>query len=180
MRSSQKTAFGGILTALAVVVMFLGNVFPYTEYALPTIASFLTAVAALELGDKWAGMVYAAASLICLFIIANKEAAVLYVFFFGYYPLIKRLLESRLNRVAEWALKMTVFNAALIAAYVIIIYVFRIPFFEQEVFGKFAALAFLTAGNITFIIYDLALSKIIYVYILIWQPRLRRMFRIKK
>ena len=43
------------------------------------------------------------------FLLAEKEAAILYLFFFGHYPILKGLIEKIKKAVIEWVLKISVF-----------------------------------------------------------------------
>ena len=135
MKQSSQTAFGGILTALSVVLMFLTGIIPFLTFALPALAGALLILIVMEIGPKWALCVYAAVSILSLLVVADKEAAMMYAAFFGYYPVIKSFLESKLPRVVEWIVKFLIFNAAMVLAYVIIIFVFGMPLDEMEEFG---------------------------------------------
>ena len=138
MKQSSKTAFGGILTALSVVLMFLTGVIPFLTFALPALAGALLILIVMEIGSKWALCVYAAVSILSLLVVADKEAAMMYAAFFGYYPVIKSFLESKLPRVFEWIVKFLIFNAAMVLAYLVIIFVFGMPLDEMEEFGRYA------------------------------------------
>ena len=82
MSKSGKIALGGLLTALGVVLMFLTGLIPIGTYALPAIAGVLLIVAVIEIGAKWAWMIYAAVAVLSLLFAADKEAALLFVLFF--------------------------------------------------------------------------------------------------
>ena len=85
-RNSSKTALGGIVAALSVTMMFLTAVIPTLTYALPAAAGVLLIIVVIDVDKKWAFGVYAAVSLLSLLVLPDKEAAVMYVFFFGHYP----------------------------------------------------------------------------------------------
>ena len=66
----------------------------------------------------------------CYFVrifVPDKQAALLYVIFFGYYPILKALIERLKNKIVQWVLKYAVFNAAIVSAYFIAIYLLSIP-----------------------------------------------------
>ena len=90
MGQSAKTAIGGILTGLSIIIL-MPTVFGIFVYALPLIASALILFSVIELGRKWAFGIYAAVSILGLLLIPNKEAVVYYVAFFGYYPIVKNI-----------------------------------------------------------------------------------------
>lgn len=177
MKQSSKTAFGGLLTALSVVLMFLTGIIPFLTFALPALAGALLILIVMEIGSKWALCVYAAVSILSLLVVADKEAAMMYAAFFGYYPVIKSFLESKLPRWLEWVAKLLIFNTAMVLAYLVIIYVFGIPLDEMEEFGKYAVPILLGMGNVVFIIYDIALTRLIGAYLHRWRKTFRRLFK---
>ena len=116
MSVSAKTALGAMITALSVVILIPSAVQVFV-YTLPAMAGMLTMLAVVEIDKKWAIGSYVATSLIGLLFVANKEAVVYYVAFFGYYPVVKALLESKMPRVAEYILKFLVFFYMLLINY---------------------------------------------------------------
>ena len=76
-KKSSKTAVGGVITALSIVLMFLTSVIPTLTYALPAAAGFLITLIVIEIDKKWALGVYVAVSLLSVLLIADKEAAVI-------------------------------------------------------------------------------------------------------
>ncbi len=185
MSQSAKTAMGGMITALSVVIM-IPTALEVFVYALPAFAGMLIMLSIVELDKKWAAGIFAAVSLISLFLVPNKEAAILYVSFFGYYPILKALFESRLPKWLEYVLKFTVFNVSMIASYLVLVKVLGIPFDElmgiegeKGFFAEYAVPALLGLGNIAFIVYDVATTRIITAYLLVWQKKFRKMFPFK-
>lgn len=178
--STSKTALGGIIAALSVVTMFMTAVIPTLTYALPAVAGVLLVVMVVDIGKKWAFGVYAAVSALSLLILPDKEAAVMYVFFFGHYPIVKAILEgTRLHGVVLWLIKLLVFNACVVAAYLVILYVFQLPFDELEEYGKWAVAGLLGLGNVVFVIYDVAVSRLVALYLLKWRKHLRKLLKFK-
>ena len=94
MSKSKQIAAGGIASSLCLLLMFLTGVFPFATYALPAMAGTLLVVVVLELNRATAVMVYVSVSLLSLFIAPDKEAALVFIFFFGYYPILKGLIEQ--------------------------------------------------------------------------------------
>ena len=62
------------------------------------------------------------------------------------------------------ALKLLIFNAAIIFSYFIIINLFKIPIEDMGMFGKYASLVMLFIGNIAFVLYDFALKLFVPDY----------------
>lgn len=185
MSTSAKTAIGAMLTALSVVIL-IPSALDVFVYALPAMAGMLTMFAVVELDKKWAMGIYAATAFIGLLLVPNKEAVMYYVAFFGYYPVIKAIFEKKLPRVIEYILKFLVFNVSILLAGVILINVFGMPYDdllgidgESAFFTKYALPVMLALGNLVFILYDIALTRIITVYLLVWQKKFHKLFPFK-
>ena len=165
MSKSGKIALGGLLTALGVVLMFLTGLIPIGTYALPAIAGVLLIVAVIEIGAKWAWMIYAAVAVLSLLFAADKEAALLFVLFFGYYPVLKSFLERISNKVLSWISKFAVFNVAVVACFFLAVNFLQLPEDSFTVFGIYLPWVFLIVGNAVFLIYDIALSGLVATYV---------------
>jgi hypothetical protein len=185
MSQSAKTAIGGMVTALSVVVL-MPTALDLFVYALPALAGMLTMFSVVELDKKWSFGVYVAVSFISLLLVPNKEAAILYVAFFGYYPILKAVLESKLPKVPEYIIKFFVFNVSVIVAYAVLIKILGMPFDElmglgenEGLFTKYAVPVMLILGNIVFITYDIALTRIVTAYLRVWQKKFKKLFPFK-
>ena len=165
MSKSGKIALGGLLTALGVVLMFLTGLIPIGTYALPAIAGVLLIVAVIEIGAKWAWMIYAAVAVLSLLFAADKEAALLFVLFFGYYPVLKSFLERISNKVLSWISKFAVFNVAVVACFFLAVNFLQLPEDSFTVFGFYLPWVYLILGNAVFLIYDIALSGLVATYV---------------
>ena len=172
-----------MITALSVVILIPSAVQVFV-YTLPAMAGMLTMLAVVEIDKKWAIGSYVATSLIGLLFVANKEAVVYYVAFFGYYPVVKALLESKMPRVAEYILKFLIFNVSIVLSGVVLVKVFGMPYNdllgidgESAFFTKYALPIMLGMGNVVFILYDVALTRLLTAYVLVWQKRFRKLFK---
>ena len=172
-----------MITALSVVILIPSAVQVFV-YTLPAMAGMLTMFAVVEIDKKWAIGSYVATSLIGLLFVANKEAVVYYVAFFGYYPVVKALLESKMPRVAEYILKFLVFNVSIVISGVVLVKIFGMPYNdllgidgESAFFTKYALPIMLGMGNVVFILYDVALTRLLTAYVLVWQKRFRKLFK---
>ena len=156
---------GGIASALCLLLMLL-TIIPIATYTMPALAGMVLIVVVIENGYSTAWMVYAAVGFLSLFICPDKEAAMLFVGFFGFYPILKGKLERMRSRLMEYFTKLSVFNIAMVANYLVIIYLFGIQDILEEVgpLGKYSLLVLLALGNVVFFVYDIALSKIIMAY----------------
>jgi len=114
----------------------------------------------------------------CL-LLPDKGIAVAYTLFFGYYPILKSLLEKYLPRWLVWVCKFAAFNLAAIGIYYLVTEVFGLPFDTfGKALGKYTLLFMLAIGNATFFIYDLmVLSSFTMVYQRRWQKKMKHLMR---
>lgn len=180
MRNSSKTAMGGMISALSLVIMLLTAVIPYLEYALPAMSGVLLVLIVIEINKKWALCTYAAVSILSFLILPNKEAAMMYFAFFGCYPILKPVLEGKIkNSSICWIIKAVFFNTVAVAAYLVIIYVFGMPLDDFEDFGKWTVPVLLGMGNIMFVLYDICITRLVTLYLHKWQKKFRKLFKFR-
>lgn len=129
----------------------------------------------VEINKKTAFLAYLVVAVLSFFMVSNKEAAMLFLFFFGYYPILKSVLEQIKKPVLEWLVKFLIFNLSVVLAYVIIINVMGMTELTEELsMGfKYGAYLLLGLGNVAFAVYDLALTRIIYYYIKVVRPKFK-------
>ncbi len=164
LNKSVGVAFCGIITALSTVLMMCTGLLPVATYALPALAGVLMILVVVELGRQWAFPVFAATSLLSVFLAADKEAVLLFIVFFGYYPILKSLLEQLRRKWLSWLLKFLVFNAAMIAGFFGAVYVLMIPIEEFTIGTVFIPWLLLVLGNAVFLLYDYAVSGLVMLY----------------
>lgn len=80
------------------------------------------------------------------------------------------------SRAVQCIIKFAVFNLSILAAYGLMIYVFQMPdvMTEMGTLGQFTGLVTLLAGNIVFIVFELALTRIFYFYRHFFRPHFLR------
>ncbi len=174
---AQKIAFCSVMAALCIAVMFLTGIVPVATLALPALAGCLLIAVVVEIGTRWAFGVYAVCAVLSLVVVPDKEAALYYILFFGYYPVLYAYL-GRIKRAAlRWAAKLGVFNAAMLLCVYIATKVLLIPVEEIPFLGPYTLLVLLALLNAVFILYDKAMNGLIVRYIRVIQPQVRKMFR---
>ena len=67
---------------------------PLLVYALPALAGSLLVIIVIEISMKWAFVTYTTVGILSLFTTSNKEAAVLFIMYLGYYPIVISLFEK--------------------------------------------------------------------------------------
>ncbi len=178
MKNTSKTALGGMAVALGSVIMLLASAIPTLEYAIPAAAGFTVLFALIELGIGWGTGVYAATSLICLFIVPNKESVGMFIALFGLYPLVKYYVD-RLPKIISYIIKCAFFLIMTAGVYFLMIKVFSIAVELLEDLNKFTLPLLLFLGLIAFFVYDRAMSMLAYKYKLKYHKYVAKLFKRK-
>ena len=181
MKQNAKIAIGGISASLSLIFLFLLSVFPSATLAAPAVASILTVFVVLELSKKWAFGVYSATAILALLIIPSKEAAILYLAFFGYYPILKSFLETKIHK--KWIdiiIKTVFFVAVMIISYAVMMRFFGIEFDEIDEYGMKAVPVLSAIGAVAFVGYDYCLTLFVSEYLRRWQKVFKRLFKSSK
>lgn len=177
LKPTSRMALCGVMGALSTVCLLL-TVFPFATYALPALASVFLFPVVIECGRRYGFLTYVATAVLALLLAPDLEAKWLYVFFFGYYPVLKSVAETR-RRPLEWLIKAATFNAAVVAAYFVLIKL-GLPLGDFAIGNlpiKTVLLLFLVMGNVIFVLYDIALTRALSLYFVRFGPLLRRWFR---
>lgn len=156
---TKKMTYGGILTALSVVFIFLASISPTGKIALYALASMTILIMIVEFGPFDGLITYIATTVISFLIIPIKLAVFPYAVFFGYYGIIKYYIEKIDNIFIEWLIKLVFFNVVLYLLYSISkIILFSDIYMGNNIFILIIILEF------AFIVYDYAYSIVAGFY----------------
>lgn len=149
---ASRMALGGVLAALAVVIMSLGGLIPIATYVTPMLCTMLLQAVLLTCGTRVAWAWYGAVALLGLLLCPDKEAAAVYVFL-GYYPIVKPKLDGL---KPAWLWKGLLFNVSIGLMYVLLLQVFGMAELSAEFaeLGLVMLLVLLAMGNVTFFLLD--------------------------
>ena len=114
---SQKIALCGVLGALSVTLLMMGNLLQIGTYAAPMLAAFLLVPVLEEYGVRYALLMYMAVSVLSVLLVPDKELALFYTLVLGYYPVLKQALDRLCLAPLRWLVKLAVFNGATVAMY---------------------------------------------------------------
>jgi hypothetical protein len=159
-----------VLSALGVILLYLGSVIEIFDLTAVAIVSLIVVFSVIELKGRYPVMIWGVTSFLSLLLLPNKFGALCYACLCGYYPMVKPYLE-RLPRIWSFVLKFLGFNLILAGMLAAAVFVFMMP---REDAGYLWALIGL--GNAAFFLYDLAITRLSLLYFL----RFRRMLKIDK
>jgi len=167
MKNTRKLALSALLSATGVIFLLFGSFLQVLDLTAAALASFVIVLAVIEIGGKYPVLIYFSVSLISILILPYKMPAVFFIAFTGVYPLLKAQFERR-HPAVSWTLKLSTFNVML----GLLIFFIRILLPRELIdlreninfLETFEILVFLLA-NAAFIIYDIAVTSIINIYI---------------
>ena len=140
-------------------MLYIAAVFPTGQIGLVAVASLFVAAAVIESGPGSGISVFIVSSALGILLVANKTPPILYILFFGYYPIVKILAERLSRNSLQWLIKLINFNASLTIAF----FILR-ELFIQFTSRSFGVILLYIAGNAVFILFDFGYSKLILYY----------------
>ena len=156
MRSNRtpaaNIALGGLLAALAVVIMSMGTLIPVATYVCPMLCALVLQLVLKICGKQVAWAWYGAVSLLSLLMAPDKEAAAIFLAL-GFYPIVKPGLD---RRKGKWLLKGLFFNGMILLTYWVLLHLFGMAQLVSEFteMGTLLAAVLLLLGNVTFFLLD--------------------------
>ena len=149
---ASAVALGGVLAALAVIIMNLGGLIPVATYVCPMLCMLLLQTVLKTCGARTAWAWYGAVAVLSLLLAADKEAAAVFVFL-GYYPIVKPKLD---RAKGKWLWKALLFNGATLVMYWLLMNLFGMAQIAAEFqeMGVALTAATLILGNVTFFLLD--------------------------
>ena len=153
-------ALGGVMAALAVVIMSMGTLIPIATYSCPVLCALLLQLVLKTCGSRIAWAWYGAVSILSLLMAPDKEAAAVFLAL-GYYPIVK----PRLDRLkGKWIWKGILFNAVILLTYWLLMHLFGFDKLAAEFseMGFVLTVLMLILGNVTFFLLDQLLGRRFY------------------
>lgn len=154
--NTRQIALGGVLAAVAVVIMCMGGLIPVATYICPMLCCATQFVVFRYCGKRIAWAWFAVVSLLSILLGPDKEAVLVFMAI-GYYPLIKHCFGKCRIR---WILKLLYFNLSILFVYVIMINLLGMQEIAAEnmEFGFIGLVIILLLGNVTFLLLDRLLT----------------------
>ena len=176
MKNTSKITFSAIMSALAVVIMLI-SYFPYLTYAIPAIAGLCVMVVLIETNYKWAVFSYISSAVLVFTKHSQICSLRLYLFLFGYYPILKSLIEKINKQIFEWIIKIIIFNTSILLVYGVFSKLFALSLDDFGALREYGVAILLILSNIVFIVYDIAVSRMSMVYLNMLHPKINKLFK---
>ena len=160
--AAGKVAYPAVLSAFALILVYLGSIAPTGSWGIVAAAGLLPAAAVISVSLKAGFLCWAAAAVLAFFLTPDKLCALLFGALFGLYPMVKSLVERLQKKTLEYALKLAFFNAAFTV--ICLIMAGAVTASLPKALGGSAWVLYGVA-NVVFLLYDYGFSKLIALYI---------------
>lgn len=166
---AKRVALTAMLTGLSLVFLYGAGLMPSGRLGLTAVAGLFPAAVVTAFGIPAGFLCYAGTGLLALLLVTDKGLALLYLLFFGLYPMVKGLAEQGGRRTVEYGVKVIFFNGifSLFLFGMRTVFLSVIPWEQIPLWGLYLG------GNVAFLAYDFGFSKLICFY----EKRIGRVLR---
>lgn len=173
-RISYRVALGGIVSAFCLMGMFLTGIFPLLYLVLPMISGILLLIIVEEVSTQWAWVTYIAVGLLSLFVTYDKEAALIFMMFFGCYPILQKYINRIPSKIVKILVKLLFFNGSILCYFHLNVYLFGMEDLIETFaeIGKYGGIITLVCLNPFFLMYDSSLENLCLLYRMYLRPRI--------
>ena len=168
MKRTLPLTLSAMLVALGVVFFWLAGIIEMLDLTVAAIVAVFVFFVYRELPRGYAYMLYAATSLLSLLLLPAKTAPFIYAAFVGWYPIAKYHLDH-LPRLFSWILKLVIFNIAIVFLLFASVALLGLPNEGIAVYAVTVA-----AGNLSFVLYDILLGRLLLLYAARLRARVNR------
>ena len=150
-------AFGGMMAALAMVIMNLGSLIPIATYVCPMLCMLILSIVCKMCGNRIGWAWYGAVAILSVLMAPDKEAAAVFVFL-GFYPIVKPRFDRFRFPVIP---KLALFNVLILIMYWLLLRLFGMDQIAAEFaeMGQILTALMLLMGNLIFFLLDFALYR---------------------
>lgn len=166
----------GIMSGLAVALMFCLGMVPGFEYVSPMVAGVLIWVIRERIGVRYGLVSFAAVGLLTMLFTANYEASMMFIFLLGYYPIVRQYIMKLKPAALRWAAKVALYAAAAVSCYFVLINLFGMGQLLEDMgeFGQYGQWVLLGLGAVAFVLYDLFLGLFFPFYEKVLKPKISK------
>ena len=155
---AAQIAFGGVMAALALVIMNMVGLIPVATYVCPSLCMILLSVVLKLCGRRIGWAWYGAVAILSVLLAPDKEAAAIFTVI-GYYPIIKPAFErTKMPNTCKYLF----FNVVILAVYWLLINLMGLTEIAKEFseMGLLFTVVMLLMGNMIFQMLDKILTRI--------------------
>lgn len=167
-RRTKNLALASLLCAVGVVLLYVGSVFEILDLTMVLVASLPIVLAVIEMGSVWPWLIYAVTAVLGLILLPVKLPALVYIFLFGFYPILKEKTERRFRGALAWLFKTCIFFLSVGFLWLVI------RLFLPDTSLEGGILLWLLALTLMLFLYDVLLTRLVTRYVLTWRRLIKK------
>lgn len=155
---AKKIALGGILAALAVVIMCMGTIIPIATFVCPMLCMVILCVVCRLTGNRIGWAWYICVGVLAALLAPDKEAAAVFLFL-GYYPIVQPAFNKRKLSLI-W--KLMFFNISIFVMYGVLIYILGMTAISEDFaeMGRIVTALTWLLANVCLVLVDRLLTMV--------------------
>lgn len=167
----RKTAYSSIIAAVITVIIMVGSVLDIVDLAAASLCALIIHIVYNETGWKSAFLIFAVSSCLSLILMPMRSCPILFVFFFGYYPILRAYLYKRIKiKALSYTIIILLYNSVMFILFTLFKSIFGIT--EEPVYMY---VLLLITSNVFFISFELLMRRIMILY----TYKIKKMFKLK-
>lgn len=153
----------------------MSGLIPSATFSIPAMSGILIMLLMLEFDKKTSFISYIAVSFLSLILVADKEAVLVFIFFFGNYPIVKSYIERLTNIVVSYLIKLVYFNTVVMLIYYLSIFMLGMGDLVEgyDDIAHLIEIGLLVLGNFVFFFYDYTLTIFVPYYFSKIKPKFK-------
>lgn len=168
MKNTKKLAFAALMSALGVAFMYAGAMLEVLDLSTAALASICVLLVLTEIGGRYAWLTYAVTGVLSMLLLPQKFAGILFLGFLGFYPMAKAFFERKFRGWLCLVLKILLLNLCVFLMLLAVRYTMA-----EALWFEIMTLAL---ANIVFVVYDVALTRLLRAYVFVWRKKLKMKF----
>lgn len=156
----RKTAYSSIIASVVTVIIIIGSVLDIVDLAAASLCALIIHVVYNEAGGSRALLIFAVSSSLSLMLMPMRSCPLLFVSFFGYYPILRAFLYKHIkSKALSYTLLILLYNVVMYLLFTLFKGVFGIA--EEPVYMY---ILLLVTSNIFFVTFELLIGRIMILY----------------
>ena len=159
-KNLKKLTRCALLSALGSALICISALFPTLSLSIVAASGLMAAAALRYYGMNWGVATYVVTSVLALLLAPDRECALFYIAFFGYYPILQGQFGRIRGPVLRWTLKLLFCNVLLVLSW----FASKALLFSDIPDVPWIMCLTWAFFNAAFVLYDLDIARLLMVY----------------
>lgn len=172
----KKLTFSALMCAMTVAMLAVASFLGDIDLTVLMLSSLFMVFVYVEIGPPYTYLCWLASSLLSFVFFPTRYFWVVYLFLFGFYPILKGWIEKA-KHILWWPLKLVWLNITLVVVFCIVTFLLGVDLTEGGPSWMIWVLYGLS--NLSFICYDILISILVRIYLARFREKILKIFHIQ-